>query len=56
MLAKSLNNASKWNAVVTQSGRAFGYSWRERKGVEMEFNRKINLLRMQTEARLFNYE
>ncbi len=46
MLAKSFTNASKWNAVVAQSGRVFGYSWRERKAVEMEFNRKINLLRM----------
>lgn len=43
-------------SLIKINGRAFGYSTREIKALEMELNRKINMLRLRTEKKIFNYE
>lgn len=39
-----------------QAHRCFSYDYREIKRLDMEFQRKLNLLRMYTEQKEFNYE
>ncbi len=53
MLAKSLVNQS---TLVKYAQNAFSYNYRETKKVEMEFNRKLKLLRMVSYKKTFNYE
>jgi hypothetical protein len=52
MLAKSLKSV----ALTTKSFRPFSYDVREIKLLELEFKRKMNVLKMATDQKEFNYE
>ena len=52
MLAKSLKSV----ALTTNACRTFSYDVREIKLLEMEFKRKLNVLKMATDQKEFNYE
>lgn len=54
MLVKVLNNQRA--QLTVSSRRLLSYDNREIKRLEMEFNRKINAIRMHTEDKEFNYE
>lgn len=55
MIVKILANHTKL-PMISASARYFSYDQRELKKLDMEFQRKLNMLRMYTEQKEFNYE
>lgn len=53
MLAKSFINQS---TLVRYAKNTFSYNYRETKKMDLEFNRKLALLKMMSSQKSFNYE